>query len=440
MAAKHYTGAAIARAQVSTYTVGGTVEVGDKFKTTLTAEDGSSTQTVSWSATTTSTSTTATEIAAAINNAATPSHSTYLGLFAGVSAQASGSTVIVTAVEEGVPFFDSITTTESDDSPADDQTFTRSATTANRGPSDWNSLDNWSDGALPANSDTVFLDARALAHIRYGLNQSGVTLTLLVIDRSFSKDLGQLANISGLAVKNFKLRISATTVRIGEPSGDGGATVNYSQLILLDTGSNLSTWLVAGTAQSGRNGLAPVNLKGTHASNTLSVSGDTAVVAVGVVTPGEACTVLTTINGATTGRVTLGTNCTLTDVITDGSAAQTVINSATSGTTTGVKCVRGHAYTWGSVAHQLVLVAGGVVHCNNRNGGVAVVTLKMTSPDAQIDFRGNNASLAITSTPFVAQGARLYAATKGQVTHSDGAVAYSDSGHAGYGQAPGSPD
>lgn len=272
MATKRWIGGATAVPQVDTLTVGGTIEAGDKFKITVTGEDGS-TYTLSVSASGTTIAGTCTDIANAWNASANP-------LLTPITALAGSTTVTLTADSGGVPFVVSATTTESDNSSADAQTFSRAATTANVGPSDWNSVNNWSDFAVPVSTDTVVIDGRSTSDILYGLNQSAVTLTALQVIRG-SPNVGTTI---------AALRISATTLEINvDPAEGGNATA--ASCINIDTGTNATTGTIFDSASQGTDGLESVIWKGVEATNIIRVRGGK----VGIATskPGDAATLAT---------------------------------------------------------------------------------------------------------------------------------------------------
>ena len=119
MATRIWRGDAVDVTQVDTLTVGGTVEAGDKFITTINGKD------VTVSATTTSTSTTATEIKTALAASTIPE-------FAEITWTVNSAVVTGTAKVAGKPFTVTATTTESNGDAADAQTYTRAASTACR--------------------------------------------------------------------------------------------------------------------------------------------------------------------------------------------------------------------------------------------------------------------------------------------------------------------
>ncbi|GAG30438.1 unnamed protein product, partial [marine sediment metagenome] len=123
-------------AQIDDLTPGGTIEVGDKFKVTLTDSEGQNGEIETAVATGTTVAQVCQDIVTAVNNSTQTK-------FQAVTAYLSGSpatNVQIKADTAGVPFYCTIATTENDDSPADGQTFTLYHSTLNNTPPDDNTL------------------------------------------------------------------------------------------------------------------------------------------------------------------------------------------------------------------------------------------------------------------------------------------------------------
>src|SRR5690349_17360674 len=152
MANPAWLGGASSVAQVVHLTPGGTIEVGDKFIVTLTDKDGyytgvqGATQSETYSAGGTTVASVCTGLAAALA-ASTQS------MFAAVTWADATTYVTGTSETAGIPFYVSVSTTESDNSSADSQTFATSTTTSNAGPNDFNTAANWTTASVPTGSD-----------------------------------------------------------------------------------------------------------------------------------------------------------------------------------------------------------------------------------------------------------------------------------------------
>jgi hypothetical protein len=222
MSTVRWIGGASSVAQIDNLTVGGTIEAGDEFKITVTGEDGS-THTVQFDATDTSIATTVAGLVSAWN---TDTNS----LCTPITAADASPIVTLTADTAGVPFYVTVETTESGGGAADDQTFVRSADTANSGANDWNTAANWSGGAVPVADDDVYVED---ATIYYGMDQDGITLDSLNITGS---KIGQTV-YDGYLPKY--LIIEPDILNIGASYGPG--TKTQQAPILISTSDNNTT-------------------------------------------------------------------------------------------------------------------------------------------------------------------------------------------------------
>jgi len=231
MATKIWLGGASTTAQVDTLTVGGTVETDDVFIVTLTAEDG------------TTTSITvdgpdhggnATSVTAALQSEC--SASTH-PLFAAITwTNPTSTTVVATAKVAGVPFYLSVSTTEAGGGSADAQTFARTSTTANSGPSDFNTAANWSGSSVPVDSDDIIFQD-SVWPVLYGLRQNTLDPASVRRGESMRADVGDrvkgyqliMGTITDVFVRGsggvFRLSGSKTNVYIEGTSPDNDAVV-----------------------------------------------------------------------------------------------------------------------------------------------------------------------------------------------------------------------
>lgn len=259
MATLRWLGRAAARAEVRTLTVGGTVEAGDLFVTTINGKS------VSVAAPSTSTSATASAIQAAIDAL----DGTDYPEFAEVTATVVGSAVYLTHGTPGVPFSVTATTTESNGGTADDQTYVAAVATAATGPNHWNDANNWDGGTVPANGDTVYVENTSTS-ILYGLDASAVTLAALYVKANFTGSIGLPSlNSSGAApypeYRDQYLKVGATVQVLGEGEGQ------LSGRVKIDNGSVATTLTVLNTGTSPDQDVPPLLWKGTSSSNVVHV-------------------------------------------------------------------------------------------------------------------------------------------------------------------------
>lgn len=225
MASKKYIGRAQAVAQIDTVQI----TAYDAATTYILTVGGQTVSTVG----TTDADGTATALAAAWNNSTHP-------YFSGVTASAATDTVTLTADTPGVPF---VATSSKTGGTGTIGSVTSS--TANAGPNVFSTAANWSDGAAPANGDTLVL-ADTSVDILWGLNQSSLSSITVLIEKSFTGRLGLpvdkfttgpsgAENASYDEYRDIYLQIGATEVRIGENFGTGNPV--GSGRIKLDLGS-----------------------------------------------------------------------------------------------------------------------------------------------------------------------------------------------------------
>jgi hypothetical protein len=354
--------------QEDRFTPGGTIEVGDVFTITLTDPSGSGT---SQAVTATATGTTVAQVCADLLTAWNASTAS---LKSGITAtdQTTYFKLLGTA---GVPFYATPGTTESGGGAADDQTFTRTATTAASNPGDWNTAANWSGGAVPVNGDAVTIDGRGAAAVVYGLNQSAVTLASLTI---------KLANGNNVGTTTSKLRVGATVCNVGEKATDGSRQAGTA-LVNLDFGTAQTTCTVYGSKNTGTSGLEPVMLAGSHADNALVVHDG--IVGVATNLPGDTATFATvTVDG---GTVNLGAGVThaTVKVLGTGKVAQRAAS-----TTTEVD--GGTLATDGTFLIGTLTANGGRCDLLHRNGGSDCVTT-LNLRGGAVDFSGNAAAATV---------------------------------------------
>lgn len=315
MATVSWTGNATAIKQVETITIGGTWAQGDTV--TITSNGKTLVTTIG---TTVTVAGVCTAIAQAYNSTSpmTDTTASYQPVTGGrgvpelalATAVAGTTTVVITGVTAGRPL---ATFTVSKSSTSG--TASIAHTTAATGPNHWDNTANWSTATVPAAADDVTIDRPV--SILYGLAQSAVTLASLTVTPRFSSSaqIGNPFRNSG-GFEEFQateLAISATTVTID----------TQSKLIKINLGSVQSTITVYRTGTSSETGRNALQIRGTHASNSIQIIGSTpnaTAADVGIAANGELATFATVRQD--TGTLTIGqAGCgtvTLTTVIKNG--------------------------------------------------------------------------------------------------------------------------
>ena len=176
MAAKTFVGGAKAVAKVYTITVGGTlagetftISVNGKVMATHTDAD----------------TVIATAVAALVSTWNAETHPWAMA----VTATDASPDIVLTADTAGADFVVTVNT------PGGSATFSLVETTANAGPNDWRSGDNWIDpsdgsiGTVPVSTDDITIAANA-PNICFGLDQSAVTANSLTTFASWTGKIG----------------------------------------------------------------------------------------------------------------------------------------------------------------------------------------------------------------------------------------------------------
>ena len=249
-----WVGGAATVVQVHTITVGGTIESGDIFTLTAVGWDG-----VTEVVTFTATATTIANVVAGLVAAWNASTSTAC---TGITAADASPDITLTAAVAGVGF-QTVTaaTTEAGGGPANDQTISQPVvTTKNEGPKDYSSVDNWSQGAIPVNTDDVFIEGAFT--ILYGFSQSAVELD------SFNESGAQIGTNPADGWRPVPLEIRAAVAEIGYHYGPSRVTQKVP--VILDFGSGESCAIRV--HNSGTNGTIPaVLITSKHGSTTLQL-------------------------------------------------------------------------------------------------------------------------------------------------------------------------
>lgn len=238
----------------------------------------------------------------------------------------SAGNIVGTADTAGVPFVAALTETGAGTGAVTDF----ASTTASSGPNDWSTAANWSDGSIPANSDSVII-ANTGVSICWGLAQSSVSLTSLRIDKTFTGVIGLrysafATSSDGATVNSAKteyrdhyLAIGTSALDIGQHFDAGTAT--GSGRIKINLGSVASQATVHDTRSTTEDGNLPaVRLLANSASTDVYVRQAPGGVGIAADEPGETSTVgdINISEDGTSAIVHAGPGTTLTNWIQSG--------------------------------------------------------------------------------------------------------------------------
>lgn len=364
MATLRWKSGAVAISQVSTWTFAGTWLSTE----TITVTIGSKSITVTTGATVIA------DILTTLQSALSTLDAESYPEFAEVAWSKTSSTIIGTANDPGVPFTATITTNSGSgtiDGGAGDSGV---ATVASSGPFDWSTAANWDSGTVPVNSDAVWFENSDVP-VKYGLAQSGVTLASLNIGTTYTGYIGlPEVNADKEPYPEYRpqyLAIGATACNIGNGAQGGQGTGR----IKLNTGTAQTTLTVTFTGSPLEQDVEPVQWKGTHASNVVSVFRGSVAVA-GYAS--DTATVATLNVGYMTSQgsdanVRVGAGCTLTTVNQSGGSLYISCAATTVTQTAGSLVLRGTAaYTTLTVGGSLVYLSSGTITTLTVTGGGSV--------------------------------------------------------------------
>ena len=202
----------------------------------------------------------------------------------GITAAAGGTGIVtLTADTPGVPFAVTLNT------PGGSATLGQSTITANAGPNDVSTADNYSGGAKPVNADTLLVRQGSPAMLWNLDDLTGVTVAELDIAHA----AGQIglesdrfhvdATTTDTTVREYRetwLKLGATTLTVGRNYSLTGTSATGSSRIKLDTESaSCAAEVLNSAAQSADNAHPPIQLKFNHASAVLDQYGGSVEVA-----------------------------------------------------------------------------------------------------------------------------------------------------------------
>lgn len=254
MATIRYVGASDTGAQVDTATVGGTVEIGDKFRHTI----GNKRLTVI------AESTDLEDVAEQIATEWNALDPAYWPEFREIVAQANGPDITFQASTAGKPFTLTVDTVETNDGTADNQTYSSSTTVDNRSPGDMAVAANYSGGALPANGDTLIIDADSVSTLWNLDALSAVTLAKLRI--AGRNSVYGLDDVNDAGYPEYRVKaitLSATLVEVDTDS----PRINLN----LQSAATTVTVYRTGSDPADVGPRRAMNLSGSNASNELHV-------------------------------------------------------------------------------------------------------------------------------------------------------------------------
>ena len=270
MATHRWTGQAIAVAQVATGSID-SVD-GTPANNTFTVTIGG----VAISAVgDTDVATTATALRASLNASTHP-------YFSGITWSGTAGDIIGTADTAGVPFTAALTETGAGTGAVTDF----AATTANASPNALAAA-NIDSGALPSNGDTLIFENNSV-DVLWVLDAltSNTTLTIIIrptytgkigLNKRAFQTSATASNSSYPEYREDELTIDGATL-VWLPRHNGNTSPSKSTRVLINTKTTAAAFLIEDTATTAaETDLEPVRIRGSHASNTMTIRGSSIV-------------------------------------------------------------------------------------------------------------------------------------------------------------------
>lgn len=285
---------ATAKAQVSTFTIAGTIAAADTFTLTINGKS------VTYTATGAGTAAVASGLQAL---AAAMAYTDWTS----ITWTVSGSVVTATGVNVGVNH----TITESKSSALG--TITQATSTAATGPNAFDNSANWDNG-VPANGDTVNIDL-ARGSILTGLTAySGVTVDLLrIFSTSATQNVIGLADLNSAGYTEYRTKYLTMSAAACEVDCE-------STRINLDFGAIANTTRVLRCGSAGIGGVPALRIKGNEPNSVIYLYAGFLGVAYGDDETYEGDTVEAS---GTTARLHVGQGATITNVYVNSATLKT---------------------------------------------------------------------------------------------------------------------
>ena len=341
MTTTRFLGRAIRRAQVKSYTFGGTISAIDVYTCTINGKA------ITVTAGSTVAATVATTILAALQATTNPTE------FTQITFDSGGSGIITaTGLSSGRPFVLTIT---SSGSGTVSNSGAGTVTTEASSPNDWSVSGNW-DSGVPATGDTAIIDLDG-AEILYGLDQNAVTLAQLLISGLNCKiGLKRNSDYGYPEYLDQKLKIGATILKIGLGDGQGPSRC------FIDLNNIASTVDIYKSQNGEVTGIPAVRLSNTHSSTIVDASGNAKV---GLADALDETGTIATLRVGPEANVYGGIGLTVTNVSSTGTL---VLN----GPTDSYEQDGGDAALRGSAAHADIDVSGGQLSYESSGTASAV--------------------------------------------------------------------
>lgn len=238
---------------------------------------------------------------------------------------------------------------------------------------------NWSPSGPPGNGDTAIFNQRGTLGLT-GADHSSITLTNLIIYKSFTLGIGDTTTA---------FKVGATNVQIGL-NPDPSQSFSGPSQVNLDLAGIASGVVIYDSGQSAATpGYENILIKGTHTNNTFSMVSGTA--SVGIATKTGDTAYFATIS-ANAGRLNIGSGCTCPSMTLGNTIQCTSYTGPTALTMTG----SARLTTYGDFGITTATINGGTwVASHRKSSGASITTLNRNG--GVIDFSLDPRALTITT-------------------------------------------
>ncbi len=244
---------------------------------------------------------------------------------------------------------------------------------------------NWSPSGVPVTGDHIVFDGNATQAL-VGGDQSAITLATLRVYRSCTKIIGS---------PSVPLKIGATICEIGL-TPEGGGTTSGPQTVALDFATIQTACTVYDNRGNGESGFSSTLLRGTHASNTLTIKGG--AVGVGTMVLNEATTFTQIDVSGSSAVLTIGYGVTL------GTLNQREGSIFLGSAVTTINQDGGTLETRGSGAITTANIAG-----KFKSNSTGTITTLNVAADGEADFSDSPTARTVTNANMYGPGASINA-------------------------------
>jgi hypothetical protein len=304
-----------------------------------------------------------------------------IGEWAGITASADDDLLLLDGPSDGRPFTLALYTDSAlgtiSDSPGDGIT--------GEGPKDFDVTENWSGNTVPVDGDDIIFDHQAASGLRYGLSKTTVEPASVTITPGFKHEIG----LPAVNVDNANVPFDESEEQFLKFGASGSITINIDApaagMIKIDTNTLTATINITNSGRTTETTYSPVQIKGTHASSTVNVTGGSVGICEGSGTSGQFSTIDVSQRTGNNPIVKIGDSVTLTSATLTVSGGQ-----VTSSSSIGTVVQYGGSFTQADqAAVTTATVDGGVYYANAKAASGATIGTLTVGNKGSVDLSGD---------------------------------------------------